>query len=175
MRRYTIEIDGRRFEVDVEEAGEGRYGVAIGERRFEVTLAGQQELGQAQITPQMRAAAALAATPVAPAAAAGAPARSLTRPPSPPSPKSSVPPAVATAGAGGDTLAAPMPGLILRVAVAVGAQVRRGQDIAVLEAMKMENVLRAPRDGVVAEVCVEAGQQVGHGAPIVRFAPAAAG
>jgi biotin carboxyl carrier protein len=68
-----------------------------------------------------------------------------------------------------------MPGLILRVAVAAGAQVRRGQDIAVLEAMKMENVIRAPRDGVVAEVCVEAGQQIGHGAPIVRFAPDAAG
>jgi len=159
MRRYTIEVDGRRFEVDVEEAGEGRYGVAVGERRFEVTLAGQQELGQAQVTPQMRSSAA------PPATAASTPPRIATRP--------ALPPATArTVGTGaGESLLAPMPGLILRVAVAAGAQVRRGQDIAVLEAMKMENVIRAPRDGVVAEVCVEAGQQVGHGAPIVRFTP----
>lgn len=171
MRRYTIEIDGRRFEVDVEEAGEGRYGVAVGENRFEVTLAGQQELGQAQITPQMRA-AAQGTTAVAPAIPADAPARSAARPQSSPTSMST---AVAAAGGAGDTLAAPMPGLILRVAVAAGAHVRRGQDIAVLEAMKMENVIRAPRDGVIAEVCVEAGQQIGHGAPIVRFAPPAAG
>jgi biotin carboxyl carrier protein len=68
-----------------------------------------------------------------------------------------------------------MPGLILRVSVAPGAQVQRGQDIAVLEAMKMENIVRAPQAGTIAEVCVAPGDQVPHGAPIVRFAPAAGG
>jgi biotin carboxyl carrier protein len=174
MRRYTIEIDGRRFEVDVEEGEEGRYGVAVGERRFEVTLAGQKELGQAQITPQMRseqAPPASSAPLLAPSTGTPVAARGTAREVSP---GASSAPAASLPG-GGDALAAPMPGLILRVAVAAGTQVRRGQDIAVLEAMKMENVIRSPRDGVVAEVCVEAGQQVAHGAPIVRFAPSAAG
>jgi biotin carboxyl carrier protein len=56
--------------------------------------------------------------------------------------------------------------------VAAGAHVTRGQDLAVLEAMKMENVIRAPRDGVIAEVCVRQGQQLAHGEPLVRFEPA---
>jgi propionyl-CoA carboxylase alpha chain len=48
----------------------------------------------------------------------------------------------------------PMPGLILAVAVAPGQEVKAGQELCVLEAMKMENVLRAERDGTVAEVGV---------------------
>jgi biotin carboxyl carrier protein len=64
-----------------------------------------------------------------------------------------------------------MPGLILRVSVAVGSRVERGQDIAVLEAMKMENVIRAPMAGEVAEVCVQPGDQVTHGQAIVRLQP----
>jgi biotin carboxyl carrier protein len=62
-----------------------------------------------------------------------------------------------------------MPGVILRVLVAPGAQVRRGQDLAVLEAMKMENMIRAPADGTVAEVCVQPGQQLAHGEVILRY------
>jgi biotin carboxyl carrier protein len=42
--------------------------------------------------------------------------------------------------------------------------------VAVLDAMKMHNLIGAPRAGVVAELCVAAGQAVGHGDPIVRFA-----
>ena len=48
----------------------------------------------------------------------------------------------------------PMPGLIVRVAVAPGDEVKLGQELCVLEAMKMENVLRAEREGVVAEARV---------------------
>jgi biotin carboxyl carrier protein len=59
--------------------------------------------------------------------------------------------------------------VVLDVNVTAGTRVQRGQQIAVLEAMKMQNMLRAPRDGTIAEVFVVAGQAVGHGAPIVRF------
>ena len=47
-----------------------------------------------------------------------------------------------------------MPGLIVRVAVALGDEVKLGQELCVLEAMKMENMLRAQREGVVAEARV---------------------
>lgn len=54
-------------------------------------------------------------------------------------------------------LLAPMPGLLVSVAVKPGDEVKAGEELAVLEAMKMENTLRAERDGVVAKVNFEAG------------------
>lgn len=55
---------------------------------------------------------------------------------------------------------APMPGLILEVNVKEGQEVREGDYVLVLEAMKMENTLTAPRDGVVKNVPVKPGQTV---------------
>jgi hypothetical protein len=57
-----------------------------------------------------------------------------------------------------------MPGLIVSVAVAPGQEVKLGQELCVLEAMKMENVLRAERDGAIAEVNV-APPRHGRGRP----------
>ncbi|MFT6073530.1 MAG: 3-methylcrotonyl-CoA carboxylase alpha subunit [Yoonia sp.] len=72
---------------------------------------------------------------------------------------------------GGDTVAAPMPGLICEVAVAVGQSVQAGDRLVVLEAMKMEHVLRAPRDGVIRSVDVVKGAQVTAGALMVGLEP----
>lgn len=55
---------------------------------------------------------------------------------------------------------APMPGLILDVNVKAGDEVKEGDYLLVLEAMKMENTLTAPRDGVVKAISVEKGQSV---------------
>ncbi len=75
----------------------------------------------------------------------------------------------ASAAAGGDTVLAPMPGLVHDVAVMPGQAVTAGARMVVLEAMKMEHVLRAPRDGVVAEVAVAQGDQVTAGALMVTL------
>ncbi len=69
----------------------------------------------------------------------------------------------------GDTLIAPMPGLIAAVKVAAGARVSKGDALVVLETMKMEHVLTAPRDGIVAEVLATAGDQVTDGALLLRL------
>jgi biotin carboxyl carrier protein len=61
------------------------------------------------------------------------------------------------------TVTAPMPGMVVRVEVAVGDEVRAGQGVVIVEAMKMENELKAPGDGVVASIEVEAGQTVEKG------------
>ncbi len=66
-------------------------------------------------------------------------------------------------------LAAPMPGQVIIVAVAPGQQVRRGQKLVVLEAMKMQIALPAPFDGVVASLEVAVGDQVAEGATLVRM------
>jgi len=56
---------------------------------------------------------------------------------------------------------APMPGLVLRVLAEPGQEVKAGQGLIVLEAMKMENELKAPADGIIATVHTEAGAAVG--------------
>lgn len=62
---------------------------------------------------------------------------------------------------------APMPGLVANVMAQPGDEVRRGQTVVVLEAMKMENDLQAPRAGVVKEVRVSKGQTVKQDAVLV--------
>jgi biotin carboxyl carrier protein len=69
------------------------------------------------------------------------------------------------------TVAAPMPGRIVSVPVAVGTLVERGQTIVVLEAMKMESTLSAPAAGTVTEVMAEPGQAVQQRQPLVRIEP----
>ena len=63
----------------------------------------------------------------------------------------------------------PMPGLLVSVAVAEGEAVKAGQEVAVVEAMKMENVLRAERDGVVSKVHAATGASLVVDQPIVEF------
>ncbi len=63
--------------------------------------------------------------------------------------------------AGGEfLLKAPMPGLVVAVPVTEGESVSRGQNLVILESMKMQNELRAPREGVVQRVRVKAGERV---------------
>lgn len=161
MHRYTIEIDGRLFVIDVEEQGAERFAVHVDGQSFDVTLAGREELGADAVH-------------VVPSAAV--PAASVTRPRTAPAPVHAAAPLRASpspdAAERNGVLRAPMPGVILRVLVAPGASVRRGQDLAVLEAMKMENIIRAPQDATVAEVLVKPGQHVGHGEALVRLEPA---
>jgi len=66
-------------------------------------------------------------------------------------------------------LLSPMPGLLVSVAVAVGQDVKAGQELAVVEAMKMENLLRAQRDGKVAKLHAQAGDSLAVDQPIIEF------
>ncbi|HVZ54427.1 MAG TPA: biotin carboxylase N-terminal domain-containing protein [Pseudolabrys sp.] len=68
---------------------------------------------------------------------------------------------------GGGLVRAPMHGKVLGILVEKGAQVARGQRVAIIEAMKMEHTLQAPIDGVVVEVAVTADAQVAEGAKVL--------
>ncbi len=72
-------------------------------------------------------------------------------------------------GAGGDTIAAPMPGLIKVINVEVGAKVALGDPLIIMEAMKMEHTLTAPRDGEVEELLVTVDDQVEDGGILLRL------
>jgi biotin carboxyl carrier protein len=67
------------------------------------------------------------------------------------------------------TVRAPIPGVIESIAVREGARVARGDELVVLEAMKMKNSIRAPRAGVIAAIHVTAGQHVNHDDPLVDY------
>jgi len=79
--------------------------------------------------------------------------------------------AAAAVSSGPAPLLAPMPGLVVRIAVAVGDVVSAGQGLVMIEAMKMENELRTPAAGVVTAIRVSTGQAVDKGAVLVELGP----
>lgn len=64
---------------------------------------------------------------------------------------------------------APMPGLVLNVMAAEGQQVKKGDSLLVLEAMKMENVIKSPTDGIIKSIKVKRGDAVEKNAELVSF------
>ena len=66
-------------------------------------------------------------------------------------------------------LEAPMPGRVAAVRATPGQRVARGEELLVIEAMKMENALRAPRDGIVRAVHVTPGEMVAPGRALVEL------
>jgi 3-methylcrotonyl-CoA carboxylase alpha subunit len=73
------------------------------------------------------------------------------------------------APAEGGRLTAPMPGKVVSFAVKAGDVVKRGQALAVMDAMKMEHTIAAPMDGVVTELLYAPGDQVVEGAELLKL------
>lgn len=155
MRRYHLEIGKQEVVVEVQELTADRFEVQIGGESYDVRLIGDEDSAGVAITPAPNASTTTPATPAAPSAVPTPAARA---------------PAPRVAYGNRATLAAPMPGVILEVQVKPGDVVTRGQPVAVLDAMKMHNIIGAPRAGTIAEVFVSAGQNVNHGDPLLRYA-----
>ena len=64
---------------------------------------------------------------------------------------------------------APLPGVILSIAVKVGDTVKPGQELCVLEAMKMRNPIRAGRNGTIAAIHIHVGDTVRHSSPLMEY------
>jgi len=137
-RKFRITIGGITYNVEVEEVG-------------------GQENAPAPVQTAARTAAPLVAT--AASAPAPVPNRDLSTAPAPVKT-----PELATAG---DVVRAPLPGLIVGVKVEVGQQIKKGDVVLVLEAMKMENDIVASADGTVKEIVVAKGSAVSLGDALV--------
>lgn len=101
--------------------------------------------------------------------AAPAPAAKPAAPAAAPAPVAAPAPAAAPVPAGAETVNSPMPGTIVSVNVSAGQNVKKGDVLVVLEAMKMENEIMTPRDAVVASVQVNKGDSVDSGTPLVSL------
>ena len=66
-------------------------------------------------------------------------------------------------------LLSPMPGLLTQITVKPGQEVHAGENLVVIEAMKMQNILKAENDGVVAEVMAKQGDSLAVDQPIIKF------
>ncbi len=68
-----------------------------------------------------------------------------------------------------DAIKAPMPGLVLEINVEVGQEVQEGDNLLILEAMKMENSFTSPRAGIIKSIAVNKGQAVDKGQLLIEF------
>ena len=130
-----------------------KYKVTLNNRVYEVEV----EQGQAMLIDEYELSAP--AAPAAPAAAAPAA-------PAAPAAAAAAPVSVAA----GEPVKSPMPGNILRIEVSQGQQVKEGDVLMVLEAMKMENEIVATKSGTIAQIAVSKGAVVETGAVLAVIA-----
>jgi biotin carboxyl carrier protein len=159
MRRYTLEVGGKAFVIEVQEITADRYTVLVEGQEYEVRLSSDEDVAEASITPEI--VPSRGTHPPPPTVRPAAPAQSGAIP---------VPPSRTSAnGQVVGALTAPMPGKILSIEVGQGDLVSRGQTLVVLEAMKMKNAIKSPYDGVVLEIKVRPDQTVAHGELLVQL------
>ena len=133
------------------------FNVFVDKEYYEVEV---DEVGGAPVVTAVRPQPVAAPLPAAPApkpAAAPPPPK-----PAAPAPKPAAAPAPAVEG--GTPIVAPMPGMIIRYEVKVGDEVKQGDVVLILEAMKMENSITAPAAGKVVQIPFDKGQSVAKGA-----------
>ena len=146
-----------------------RYQITLDEQIFDVLLLSDPLQEQVQVevdgvafTAEVKhlspgqAPGAEAADRVEPSVAAGAPAAI-------PSPSAQATPSAS------NSVTAPLPGVIKSVAVRPGQQVSPGDELLVIEAMKMDNIIRASRDGTVETIYVSEGHQVAYGERLLEY------
>lgn len=145
MKRITVTINGKPFVVEVNDLHSSPLQVRVNGREYEVTVSSAS-------APSTSGTASAAPSPVVP-----------------PEQASSPKPVPASSMLSGKVLSAPMPGVILNIAVKAGDKVVYGQQLCALEAMKMKNAIRSPREGTLASVEVQEGQRVNYGDVLFRF------
>lgn len=157
MKQYRYTINGHPYEVTIHSADEEMAEVEVNGHRYSVRLSDETASEPAKRiskpTPEPAVAASEAPVPVTPEEKSATPA----------------PQSQPKRTAGGREVIAPLPGLIREVLVAEGDQVKKGQKIMVLEAMKMENEINADSDGTIISLLVAKGDSVQGGDPLATI------
>jgi len=155
-KTFKIIVNGRPHTVEVGHLSESPIMVRVDGEVFHVDL--EKEGHKSATTPDSVTKAAADAGPASSPVAAENASKTPTRAPS-----------AASAVSEEKNVTAPMPGVVLVVRVKEGDRVKHGQEVCVMESMKMELNIMATCDGVVRRVCVAAGQSVVHGTVLVEI------
>ena len=144
MKEYKYKINGEEYNVTINEVNDTTAQVEVNGVAYNV----EWEKPEAPKPVVVAKPAAPAAKPAAAPAATPAPAASA---------------------ASGYAIKTPLPGVIIDIKVNVGDTVAKGQTVAILEAMKMENNINSDRDGKVASIVVSKGETVADGAVLITL------
>lgn len=147
MKQFIYRINGQEYIVAVNKMDNELAEVAVNGTNYKVELVDNEEDVTFVARPATKAPAATA--PAAPKATASAP----TKP----------------AGGGAGSVKSPLPGIIIDVLVNEGDDVKKGQTVVMLEAMKMENAIQATQDGKVTGIHVAKGDSVLEGVALVTI------
>lgn len=153
MKQFIYRINGQEYVVAVNKMDNSLAEVAVNGANYQVELVNNDEEVTIVSRPTVKAPTASTAAP-APKAATSAPAPAASKP---------------AGGGGAGSVKSPLPGIIIDVLVNVGDDVKKGQTVVMLEAMKMENAIQATQDGKVTEVCVSKGDSVLEGVVLVSI------
>lgn len=145
MKEYKFKINGKGYDVAIDSMEGNVASVTVNGVAYQVELENTPAAESDAATPVMIQNPARPAAP-APAAAAEK----------------------AAAGAG-KAVTSPLPGVVIAIKVNVGDVVKSGQEVAVLEAMKMENSIEATQDGTVTAVHVTKGDSIQEGTAIISI------
>ena len=148
MKEYKFKINGKDYAVTIGEASGRNLTVNVNGADYEVELS-EGDFSAAPTAPVEMTKGTSAPVEVSPAAAPAAP-------------------KAAPAGAG-KVIKSPLPGIIISIDVKEGQAVTRGQKVAVIEAMKMENDILAESDGTITAIHAAKGDSVLEGADIVTI------
>jgi len=150
MKRYQITLDGQAFDV-----------LLLSDplqEQVQVEVDGIAFTAEVKDLPAKPEPPTGAADPVAPTASSRPPAATPT-------------PGAQAAASAGDSITAPLPGVIKSISVRPDQQVSKGDELLVIEAMKMDNIIRASRDGTIETIHVDLGRQVAYGERLLDLTP----
>ena len=153
MSRYTLKIAGREYTAEIKELTGETARVVVNNVEYAVDLV---EIGRKIVSaPAMHRPSAVAPAPAATPVSAPAAQSRGSRP------------------VAGEGVMSPLPGLIMEVFVKEGSPIEAGQNLVLMEAMKMENHIRSPYSGTVKKVHVKNGDVVSEGDLLVEIAHSA--
>lgn len=141
MKELKLEIEGKEYAVNIDEFGPHEAVITVNGKTYKVGL---KDLGEQISVANVRLNVPAASSPATPAASS---------------------PSAESSGqeSGSAQVLAPLPGLIVNVMVKVGDQVKAGQKIMVMEAMKMENDINSGINGTVKTLNVKSGDNISEG------------
>lgn len=146
MKEYHLKVNGRDYVINLKNLSGDHAELDVDGKPYEVDIRSVHRTGKPTRRPSPTAQRGTTVT----------------------SPQAKALPNMAPLGADGN-VTAPIPGAIIDVYVSEGDEVKSGQDLLMMEAMKMENPVAAPRDGTVGKLHVKAGDSVTQGQLLVEL------